>query len=294
MQTICPLDVCYLPERPLALRFEFAQAGRIGYGRYAGTMQTIIRRPRHVADDGSPAFHLSFNVQPSSFQYDTGSAQAEWAPGCLALSATAFPAKLQANDTNGFQGLVIPHQLLLERVPHAEALAYTAIPDSTSSRLLRRYIGILSEMNDFSDDAALSDHVETTLLDLAALAISAAGDVAEIAGMRGLRAARVRTIVGEISKSFADSAFSVGELARRLAVSPRYISRLLHETGLSFAERVLELRLQKARAMLSKGSFDHMKVSDIAFACGFGDISYFNRCFRRRFGASPTQYRGGG
>jgi AraC-like DNA-binding protein len=36
-----------------------------------------------------------------------------------------------------------------------------------------------------------------------------------------------------------------------------------------------------------------LKISDIAYACGFNEASYFNRCFRRRFGASPTQYRGG-
>jgi transcriptional regulator GlxA family with amidase domain len=35
-----------------------------------------------------------------------------------------------------------------------------------------------------------------------------------------------------------------------------------------------------------------MKVSDIALACGFNEVSYFNRCFRRRFGASPLQHRG--
>jgi AraC-like DNA-binding protein len=36
-----------------------------------------------------------------------------------------------------------------------------------------------------------------------------------------------------------------------------------------------------------------LRVSDVAYACGFNEISYFNRCFRRRFGASPSQYRNG-
>ena len=31
---------------------------------------------------------------------------------------------------------------------------------------------------------------------------------------------------------------------------------------------------------------------DIAFDCGFNDLSYFNRCFRRRFGLTPTAARG--
>jgi transcriptional regulator GlxA family with amidase domain len=54
---------------------------------------------------------------------------------------------------------------------------------------------------------------------------------------------------------------------------------------------VLELRLQKARVMLGDPRRARLKISDIAFACGFNEVSYFNRCFRRRFGASPTQYR---
>jgi len=34
------------------------------------------------------------------------------------------------------------------------------------------------------------------------------------------------------------------------------------------------------------------RISDIAFECGFNDLSYFNRCFRRRFGLTPTAARG--
>jgi transcriptional regulator GlxA family with amidase domain len=37
---------------------------------------------------------------------------------------------------------------------------------------------------------------------------------------------------------------------------------------------------------------DHThKVVDIAYDCGFGDVSHFNRCFRRRFGAAPSKFR---
>jgi AraC-like DNA-binding protein len=74
-------------------------------------------------------------------------------------------------------------------------------------------------------------------------------------------------------------------------VSRRYINDVLYETGATFPERVLELRLQKARAMLSEARHNGLKVSEIALACGFNEVSYFNRCFRRRFGASPTELR---
>jgi AraC-like DNA-binding protein len=35
----------------------------------------------------------------------------------------------------------------------------------------------------------------------------------------------------------------------------------------------------------------HLTIIDIAFAVGFGDISHFNRVFRRRFGDTPSRVR---
>jgi AraC-like DNA-binding protein len=37
---------------------------------------------------------------------------------------------------------------------------------------------------------------------------------------------------------------------------------------------------------------DQRRISEIAFACGFNDLSYFNRCFRRCFVLTPTAARG--
>jgi transcriptional regulator GlxA family with amidase domain len=110
--------------------------------------------------------------------------------------------------------------------------------------------------------------------------------------MRGLRAARLQEIIAELRGRFADPAFSPGQVARKLGLSVRYIQNLIQQSGTSFTEHVLELRLQKARAMLMDRGHDHLKVSDIAAACGFNEVSHFNRCFRRRFGASPTSFRG--
>jgi transcriptional regulator GlxA family with amidase domain len=55
---------------------------------------------------------------------------------------------------------------------------------------------------------------------------------------------------------------------------------------------VTERRLQRAYAMLTDRRFAHLRIIDIALAVGFGDISHFNRMFRRRFGDSPSGVRG--
>jgi len=54
--------------------------------------------------------------------------------------------------------------------------------------------------------------------------------------------------------------------------------------------RLNELRLRKAAELLARGG--DRRISDIAFDCGFNDLSYFNRSFRRRFGLTPSAARG--
>lgn len=81
------------------------------------------------------------------------------------------------------------------------------------------------------------------------------------------------------------------KVARKLGLSPRYVQDLLQGTEAGFVERTAELRLQKARRMLRDPACDLMAIAEIAYACGFNEVPYFNRCFRKRFGASPRAFR---
>jgi AraC-like DNA-binding protein len=165
-------------------------------------------------------------------------------------------------------------------------------PDNAATRYLGRFIDFLLDANDIGDGAVHADHIGTTLLDLAALVLGARKDAAELARVRGLRSARTQAIIAAIRTGYANPAFSVRDVARRLRLSPRYVQNLLGETGVSFVERVLELRLQRARRMLADQRCDRLRISEIAEACGFNEVSYFNRCVRRRFGVSPGELRG--
>ena len=50
-------------------------------------------------------------------------------------------------------------------------------------------------------------------------------------------------------------------------------------------------RLARTYRMLQDPRFTHMGISTIAYECGFGDITAFNRAFRRHYGASPSDVR---
>ena len=45
--------------------------------------------------------------------------------------------------------------------------------------------------------------------------------------------------------------------------------------------------------MLRDPRFVARSITSIAYDAGFGDLSYFNRTFRRHYGATPSDIRSG-
>ncbi len=54
---------------------------------------------------------------------------------------------------------------------------------------------------------------------------------------------------------------------------------------------MLTERLVKAHRMLIDRRCDGMSIAQIVYENGLGDISHFNRAFRRHFGATPSDFR---
>jgi AraC-like DNA-binding protein len=66
---------------------------------------------------------------------------------------------------------------------------------------------------------------------------------------------------------------------------------LFEEEGSSFSSFVLAERLRGVRRMLVDRRCAHLNIGQIAHESGFGDVSYFNRAFRRHFGATRSDVR---
>jgi AraC-like DNA-binding protein len=126
---------------------------------------------------------------------------------------------------------------------------------------------------------------------LMALALGATRDGTELALGRGVRAARLKAIQVYICENLATQGLSVQSVAAQYGLSLRYIHMLFEGDGTTFSTFVREQRLLQARIMLISPRYAGRSISSIAFAVGFGDLSHFNRSFRGRFGASPTEVR---
>jgi AraC-like DNA-binding protein len=129
------------------------------------------------------------------------------------------------------------------------------------------------------------------IYDLAALAMGATRDAAEIAKNRGLTVARLREIKTYIAVNLSRVDLSVVEIARTQRVTRRYIQMLFETEATTFSEFVRNARLNKARQMLLDPRLADRPISTIAFGAGFSDLSYFNKAFRSRFGGTPSDVR---
>ena len=79
------------------------------------------------------------------------------------------------------------------------------------------------------------------------------------------------------------------ELAILYHKNEKYLGRLFkNDVGIIFHKYCLELKLERAAKMLKK---TNDKTIDIAFDCGFNNISYFNRAFKAQHGVTPKEYR---
>jgi AraC-like DNA-binding protein len=179
--------------------------------------------------------------------------------------------------------------LLALRLPSPEDAIGRSMPENEPAlRLLAGYVDVLADAEVRLDpDAARL--ASSNIYDLIALSLSRTADPRPFA--RGIGAARSRALRVDIQASLGDPALSIGEVARRHGISASYARRLFAAEGTSFAHYVLEQRLMRAHRLLTDPRQRQQSISSIAYEVGFGDLSYFNRSFRQRYGATPSDIR---
>jgi len=194
------------------------------------------------------------------------------------------PALLQFSDAS-YLAVRVPF-MSLAPLARVEAAAARCIPSDTEAlSLLRTYVANLPER--FADPQ-LARLAATHVYDLMALAIGATEEGREIASRRGVRAARLEAIKSDLTQH---AALSLDQLAARQGISPRYVQMLFEESGTTFSGFVLEQRLDAARRMLTSPRYAAWSITAIALEAGFGDLSHFNRRFKRRYLMTPTDLR---
>ena len=185
----------------------------------------------------------------------------------------------------------VPYHAVASELADVRALISRRIPrDAEGLKLLRQYLQSAQD-GELLTNADLQRLIVAHVYDLMTLTLAASRRDTAMPDTSSVRAARMRAIKDDIARSLGRVDLSVAAIARRHAVTARYIQFLFEGEGTTFTDHVLGERLARAHRMLTDPQRAGEKVATIAFEVGFGDLSYFNQVFRRRYGAAPSDVR---
>lgn len=102
---------------------------------------------------------------------------------------------------------------------------------------------------------------------------------------------KVKFILTYIAENYQRS-ISIEEISGECYYSKSYFMKFFKANmGMGFVQYLNDYRLEAAAELLSRSD---RNILDIAINTGFDNLSYFNRCFKKKFGVTPGKYRSRG
>jgi len=228
-------------------------------------------------------------VTHGSFQYRSALGAAVLAPGAVLLGNAGSCFECGHEHGNGDRCVSFhfaPDHLesIVAAVPGALHMAFT-IPRLPPMPSL---IPLLARMESARDDVDGAEFEELALRLAGAVTVALVG-AAKPAGSPSARDERRITVALRRIEAEAHEHLALADLAHEAAMSPYHFLRTFQQlVGMTPHQFVLRTRLHRAAVRLRQSD---ETVSAIAFDTGFGDLSTFNRRFRKVMGLSPSAYR---
>lgn len=99
---------------------------------------------------------------------------------------------------------------------------------------------------------------------------------------------KIKQILTYLAEHYQHS-ITIEEIAGHCFYSKSYFMKFFKDTmGMSFIHYLNDYRLDIAAKLLLQTTDN---ILDIAIRCGFDNLSYFNRLFKKKYGISPGKYR---
>ena len=104
------------------------------------------------------------------------------------------------------------------------------------------------------------------------------------------RVVQLKQVIEYIEKNYAKQ-ITLADLAGAVSMSPRYFCRffseMTHQSPMDYLNRQ---RIEQACFQLAAAD---ESITEVAYKCGFNDLSYFIRTFRKYKGVTPGKYKRG-
>ena len=290
-QNFCRVDAEPSAGDQIFCKVEIVQVSSLALATSRGTSGRFLRS-RSILSDSRDDFIL-FGATSGGLEVSREGRAVELQQSQMWLSDLTAETAVAFHDGNEFQTIRMPRRELLSICPGAEGKLAAPLPGCPGiTELIARYFALSAEMA-ASMDAVGQLLAARHMIDLVALLLRTGPDETQLATQRGYSEARLQLIQAHVLDRLDDNSLTIASTARRFGMSSKQVQRLFERAGTTFTEFVLEQRLLMARRLLSSFENRQNKIGAVAYAVGFGDLSYFNRTYRRRFGMTPSEWRDG-
>ncbi len=169
---------------------------------------------------------------------------------------------------------------LIERAKNGVAFSQTGILNIYSLLMM-----LLKEESSFQQMLIFFEMMHRLSMDNESRVLSS-GSFAQVVSPSGSR--RVQKIKEYVSAHYKET-LTLGQLADLIGMTEVGCSRFFKmRTGKTISEYITEVRLGHASRLLVDTT---QSVAEVAYDCGFNNLSNFNRLFHKVRGFTPTQFR---
>jgi AraC family transcriptional activator of tynA and feaB len=286
IDTVCDrfleLDIETPAARPFSATLDQVELGATTANFIQAARQHVRRTPAKIARSNEAMFVL-LQLRRGHMQLAQGGGSVQVGAGQSVLINAAEPYELVCPVPTSALALRLPEPWLTRWLPDPERHALRRFDAGGWDAALNAALASLDP--EACDTLALPRGAVAE--QLAALLTLAVGRDATFTPDYRMIAALRRTLRERLHE--ADLAPLA--VAQQHRISKRRLHYSFAAARTTFAETLLQCRMERARELLAEPRLTTLPVAEIALRCGFLDPSHFARRFRRAFGLPPLAFR---
>jgi AraC-like DNA-binding protein len=284
-----PLESKPVSPNDFNARLQRFSLGSLSLSRAISSPAAVIHSSSSARQSPEHVFLLHLQANGSSVNRQDGR-EALLTAGDFTLCDSTRPYSVAFDALNDMLVLRIAAKELRDRIVQPERFTARTVSGSGGvGGLVSQLVRQLWTELEGGLESSVADRLRANFLDLLVTALCAQQpELVQQSAKTGNHRLRMRHFVEE---HLLDSELDANAIAAAVNLSPRYVHRLFEVEGETLGHYILRRRLEESARRLRDPAQVARSVMEIAFDCGFTDASYFCRSFRRRFGATPREYR---
>ncbi len=284
-EAVFELELESFAETSLAASIEQRTLGPLSMSRMSiGFGQRIRRTPASINRTDRQQFELVYLLSGKIGLKQCGR-EIELGPRSCVLVDSREQYQLTTAPGSSNLSFHLPSGWLKQWLPQPEALVARDMAGTTPWQA-----ALLSTLDAVRDEP-LDDDYATLFANQIAGALALCAQQGEVRPIRQHQLKLYNRLRQTVIDFAHDNTLDAAKLAQFHGISVRYLHAIFATAGTSYSRELLDIRLTRARQMLSDPRFRDLSIAEIAWRCAFFDASHLTRHFRARFKCTPGVFR---